>query len=543
MKIIKKTLALVLSLIIICSLSSVCFAANGEQSLYPVLFIPGFGQSETKVYSEGGEYLGDVASFDLPGLNDVSSIVKEVITPVLLSSLTRKDVNLSQAVVDAMDDIFKPFSLNDDGSYVYKRVIRRFNKPYSELSKEDQAYIYSKISLNGLDKAYDDVRYYYTYDSFGSIETAAKELHEYIHEVILAQTNADKIDIVPISQGGTVFAMYLDMYPEDYKYIRKVVNMIPAFDGSEIVGDIMTDDVTIYDIDELHESILPSLLGENDTTYLISIALRLALSTDTLQEVLKAALNYAKSQLVVKSSAMWALCPSDDYEKVKEEYLSDAKYSTVYAETERYALARRNLVQNIETLMANGTVVHTLAFYNQKYLISDLIGSSKNNCDGLLAVSSPSLGATAAPLGNVLGSDYLTNAVCTNQNHNHISPDQTVDASTGAFPENTWYIKNASHIAANSREDVKNFAAKLITDDTVTDIYSYEGYSQFIDFEDYIASSKVVDGYNYYYDKDGNYMYKEKTESSTESGFSFWKIPYTLFNICFRILHSKGFGV
>lgn len=542
MKILKRMIAIVLCFVLILSCSAVAFAAQTDSEKNPVVFIPGFGQSETKVYDENGEYLGDVASFDLPGLEDYYSIVKKILSPLVLSSITRSDKELSNAVSDVMKDIFKPFALNDDGSYVYERVVRKLDAPYSKLSKEDQAYIDSKMSLNNLDKAYDDVRYFYTYDSFGSIDTAARGLHEYIHNVVLAQTGADKFDIVPISQGGTVFAHYLDLYPEDWKYIRKVINMIPAFDGSEIVGDIMSDRVTIYDIDTLHEELLPSLLGENATTYIISVVLRLALSTKTTEKILHSALDCAKDILVSKSSAMWALCPSKDYEAVKSTYFANGKHSQVYSETERYAQSRRNLPSNLTALMESGVVVHTIAFYDGKYLVGDLFGSVENNCDGLLAVSSSTIGATAAKLGQTLPADYVSpHTYCTDETHNHISPDRIVDASTGYLPENTWYFKGAEHAKANGREDVKDFATQLITNDSITDIYSYPGFSQFINPTERIADIQISDeGIISYYDADEKFMYSEKKAEEQEDSFSFWKVPYFMLNTCFRILHSLG---
>lgn len=542
MKNMKRIIAVVLCFVLAFSCSAVAFAAEADSEKYPVVFIPGFGQSETKVYDENGEYLGDVASFDLPELENISSIVKKLLSPLVLSAISRGDKELSKAVSDVMYDIFKPYALNDDGSSVYKREVRRFNAAYSELSQEDKDYIDGKVSLNRLDKAYDEIRYFYTYDSFGSIETAARELHEYIHNVVLAQTSADKIDIIPISQGGTVFAHYLDLYPEDWKYIRKVVNMIPAFDGSEIVGDIMTDAVTIYDIDALHEELLPVLLGEEETAYIISIVLRLALSTKTTEKVLRTALDCARDILVTKSSSMWALCPSDDYETAKNTYFGDGKYSEVYSETERYAQSRRNLPSNLSALMESGVIVHTIAFYDGKYIVGDLFESVENNCDGLLSVSSSTLGATAAKRGQTLGENYVSpHTYCNDETHNHISPDLVIDASTGYLPENTWYFKGAEHEKANRREDVKDFATQLIINDSITDIYSYPGFSQFVDPEERVAAVEISDdGIISYYDAEGKFMYSEKKPQEKEDTFTFWKVPYFMLNTCFRILHSLG---
>ena len=542
-KTLKKITAVILTLLMVFSVSSVAFAA--EEKIAPVVFIPGFCQRETKVYDDNGEYLGNLATFELAALNNVTDIVAELITPLLSSVITRTDAELSSTVHDYMYEIFKPFALNDDGSYVYNRVVRSFNLPYSQLPREDQLHVYGHISLNSLPKAYDDVRYFFTYDSFGSIIDAANKFHDYLHNIVMAQTGADKLDIVPISQGGTVFAMWLDLYPEDAKYIRKVVNFVPAFDGSEIVGDIATDSVNIYDIEKVHEEILPALLPDSDLAYQISLALRVALDTETTEKLLRSAVDAARDILLRKSSMMWGLCPAEDYAAAKDILLGDERYSAVRAETDRYDEARKNLKNNIQSLMDKGISVHNLVCYDGKYIVGDLFESKDNNCDALLAVSSPSLGATAAKLGETLPADYVSEATyCSNPAHNHISPDRVIDASTGYLPENTWYFKGVAHDRLNSREDVKNFAAQLIMNDSIKDIYTYPGCSsQFINPKDNIASSKEADGFISYYDADGNFMYREAAPEEKTEGFSFWKILATVMNFLFKFLKHLGFNI
>ena len=54
-----------------------------------------------------------------------------------------------------------------------------------------------------------------------------------------------------------------------------------------------------------------------------------------------------------------------------------------------------------------------------------------------------SVGATCAPFDGTLPADY-EQPLC--PDHDHISPDLKIDASTCALPESTWFIKNASHL-------------------------------------------------------------------------------------------------
>ena len=69
----KKAVSLVLALALMISVSAVCFAAH-ETEKTPVILIPGFGQSQTLVYDDNGEFLGDISTFELAGLETKRSL-------------------------------------------------------------------------------------------------------------------------------------------------------------------------------------------------------------------------------------------------------------------------------------------------------------------------------------------------------------------------------------------------------------------------------------------------------------------------------------
>lgn len=536
----KRLLSVLLVLLLLLSCTSASFAAGRktEAEKTPIVLIPGFGQSETAVYDNDGTYLGNINSFVLPGLNDTGAILKKVLGPVLASAATKMDVGLTDAVEGVMDDIFKPYSLNDDGTPVYNKVVDYYGDAFSNLPPEAQQIVQHHISIHGLEE-YNDVRYYFTYDTFGSIKEAGDGLHDYIHNVVLKQTGAKQVTLVPVSQGATVLTQYLADYPEDYPLFKKIISMIPAFDGAQILGDIMTDNVKIYDINYDHETVLPQLIG-GDLGYQISLALRFALSERQLKKVLAAALEKARQKLVVNSTSMWALVPAADYAKVKEHFLCDGRHDKIFAECEAYDAARRALPATLHKLKDDGVSIQIVCCYGTGNTFPYLFGSGNLNSDDLLTPASASLGATYANLGETLGDDYVCKGThCKNKAHNHLSPDRMIDASTCEFPENTWFFKNVKHREANLRNDLKDFAAQLILRDDIQDIYTYPGYEgkQFIDPKDAVAHT--IDGKNangetirYYYDKDWHFLYSE-VEPEPET-FSVWKLFATLTNKIFR---------
>ena len=66
---------------------------------------------------------------------------------------------------------------------------------------------------------------------------SAANLNEYIQQVKKA-TGHDKVNLLNVSLGGTIFTAYLDAY--GYKDINQVVNAVSATDGSEIIADFLT---------------------------------------------------------------------------------------------------------------------------------------------------------------------------------------------------------------------------------------------------------------------------------------------------------------
>lgn len=536
----KSFLSFILCISILLSCSAFAFAAK-EPDLTPVVIIPGFGQSETIVYDEDGNVMGDTSEFSLESLK-TNKLIKNLTDPKKLSALISKTPDLGKYVAEMLGDMLAAFRKNNDGTPVHKTVVRHFDKPYSQYTAEEKAEVDKHISIDGLD-AYNSVRYYFTYDTFGSFYESAESLHKFITEVVLPQTGAKKINIVPVSQGGALFAGYLDLYKEDGKYFKKVVSMVPAFDGSIIVGDIFNDRIKIYDADYLDDTALPLLFGDlfggKAKGYAVSAVLRALLSNEQQTDLIKKALRSVIECLALNNTMMWTLCPTADYEGAKARLLSDDAHASLRSETDRYIEARANLVGNMQELMENGTVVHSICCYGGGCYLPYLFENGHKNADDLLTPASSSLGATSADTGKTLGKDYVSpHTYCSDPTHNHISDDDVIDASTSALPENTWFFSGVSHMGLNNRNDVKDFAAQLIVNDSIVDVYTYPGQSQFVKLPEYTAV-KGENGLTYYYAPDGSFVYAMK-EKAQENSFDIaaGKLFYSFVKVLSKFIRS-----
>ena len=101
------------------------------------------------------------------------------------------------------------------------------------------------------------------------------QLYDYI-QMVKAQTGHDKVTIVPISQGGSIASAMFEYHPEVIDDLHKVLFIVPALDGSTIIGDVFNDRVNFLDSDYLYHGFLEELtLLDEHTAALIEILLRI----------------------------------------------------------------------------------------------------------------------------------------------------------------------------------------------------------------------------------------------------------------------------
>jgi pimeloyl-ACP methyl ester carboxylesterase len=328
--------------------------------------------------------------------------------------------------------------------------------PYSvaRCTPQEKNFIYSSMRLtNYTEIAGEDHLYYFAYSSFGNNLEIAEELYEYIQQV-KRETGHDKVNLVPVSLGGTIANTLLEYYPQVYTDLNRVLYIVPALDGSSIVGDIYTDNLSLSD-DMLYNKLAPSLLEGGYLGYVINIAMRL-LPKEVLRAVLDKAIDSLFESALLNCTVMWSLVPSWAYPEAAAKHLSEPEQAEIKRQTDLYYQAQRNSRANILKLVESGVDVLNIVDYNQ--MLYAIAGSyDELNADGVIHLDSTSMGATSGYIDTPLPEGYVQqDTYCTHPGqHNHISPDGIVDASTGILPESTWYFRNQHH-EGTGRNDVSS---------------------------------------------------------------------------------------
>lgn len=493
----KKFLALILAVSVILS-SGICLMAGAavpdcDCDHCPSIVIPGVFQSEVKYYDDNGNEMLNADGEPYPApffLDDTGTIVKaalsEALLPIagMLISQNAKDTKAANAVADVLGSVLGSKIGSDNmGNVIGNVKATKYDTALSNLSKHDQDYALDQIPLNDyVDICGMDHLYFFSYMSFDNIQRLVEELYQLI-QTAKRETGHDKVNLVPISQGGSLENALMQYYIDNgYDFaadINRVCYIVPAADGASVLGEIFHYGL-LDDPEALYGTMFPSLLEEDQEwlAYLINLILRIMPNADV-NRIIDTAVDILVEKYLGYSTAMWALIPSGDYPESAEKYLSDPEDAYIREQTDWYYNAQLNHRKYILDFKAQGVEFFDICDYN--YSLYQICDSWDDvNGDGIIQLDSTSLGATSAPVGCVLPEDYVQqNTYCSDPTHNHMDEERIVDASTGILPETTFYFKGQDHEKTARNDVIIRLATRILTDNDFVDIYSDPGYPQF----------------------------------------------------------------
>lgn len=491
MKNIKKLVSVLLAIVMLTSSLTVFSSATEATTSYvpdydtetPVIIVHGMSQNNTYLLDENGEWAKNSDGKYITGwpLNiDIPALLKTALPSLLKSVIFRRDCGLTDSIYDAVFAALSVIVKDKEGKYINNIEVPCYECPMSDLPESVKEEYYDFLPIQELGEIVgEDKVYYFGYDSLGDVQYETDKLYKYIHEVVLPQTGSKTIKICPISQGGTIAVNFLDKYPQDYDIIEKMVFVVPAIDGSDIIGDLLTKNLSVfYDDEDLYMNLMVNLLGDTPLAYIINMVLRI-LPDDVLKATLHSLLEGLIDVAVRPNSMIWALCPTEYYPKAREMWLTD-DYATIRAQVDRFMESRADFEENLYTLMGKGCKAYDVACYDV-----NLFPLCKNyktkNADRVIHAASPAMGATFADIGTTLGENYVAKGTyCNNPEHNHLSPDGVVDATTGLLPCTTWYFKGQAHEQLPQNDVALKLSIRIMTDNNMVDVYSNpEAYPQF----------------------------------------------------------------
>ena len=460
-----------------------------DDDVIPTIIVPGLFQSETKYYDENGNVAlnANGEPYKMPFFLDtteeiIAKAVEEALLPIanLVIDQEDKDQMAANAVADILcETLLGKQQLDENGQFINDIRATPYNDSFDGLSKHDQETILDHFPMEYYIKhAGADKLYVFSYPSLDNMISTAKRLCDYV-QFVKEDSGYDKVNIVPISQGGSVFNAVMQIYAEEGRSLaedfNKIVFAVPALNGSTLVGEIMEFGLIDEDY-EIYRDMIPALLGKDDVvSAAINVALRIFPNAD-LNNLLDTVFDVFIRDYARYSTCLWGLCPTENYPGARAIYLSDESTKNIVEQTDWFYQAQLNSDANILKAQAEGVLIFDIVDYNVP--LFHLVDSWDDiPADGIIQLDSTSMGAYGVNNDVKLPADYVTPAEldhCTDPaNHNHKDPQNLIDVRTGLLPESTFYFYKQSHESSASNDVFMKLASSILMDSNFTSVHSY----------------------------------------------------------------------
>lgn len=398
-------------------------------------------------------------SFD-EAFSDAETIraIINVVIDLLFSAFTRNCSISEEDVKTIVRNLFK-FNLVDEEGNSHPRVVTpRYAMPVSEypwaegedgeMRSEARERFFSAIPCEDIAKEkfgenYEDYLYVFNYGAFSYTSKNVEGLHDFI-ETILAnnKVGASEVILVPMSMGASVTTAYLDAYPTRAEnHVKRVVGIVGAWDGTEIIADMLTQKYCEpMSADLFYNGLISDLVGE-PWGYVVNIALRL-FPKQVLRDFIDMALRGLASDLFGPTPSLANMAPLDRYEEVMATGFITS--DVVRAEVDAFYNAKARLhTETIPNLQNEGVEFSFIAGYGLPFgaCTSDysLFGFMENgpitNSDEIINIDSTAPGTSYVPY----------NEKFEDTEGRILSPDGSIDASTCYYKETTWYFYQQKH--------------------------------------------------------------------------------------------------
>lgn len=478
----KKILSVFLCVIMLFSLSAAAFAAD---DVTPVIVVSGMGAFP--LVDENGESVWPVSS------DKMIKNISQMILPTIGSALLNDWTIFNSFAMSPLYDIFEPISCDENGDSVHAVTAQIFPGSAASYKEEFEQRESSEIAVvRGVaDEIGWDNTYYFYYDWRKNPLDIADELNETVKQA-MAECGSDKVSLFAMSFGGMVTSSYIYKYGTDN--IKNIVYGSTAFEGVEMLGKLFSNQIDI----NISEAIvyLSSMVKENAVAASVlglssdmfskygtsgekAVDAYLAMVVSTISDPLY---KEVFAQTFAHFKGMWCLMPGEYYESAKEYMSTTSTISeSFFASTDEYFYnVQAKNEELIENAQANGTNVYIIGAYG--YAEIPVTKGEANQTDMLIDTYLMTGGCTVAPYGKTLSDvTYEKGTTCTA--HNHASTDGIVDASTAMLPEQTWVIKDMTHVEFNYAHESNDLAVWLVTSDERVNVYSNEKYPQFVQID------------------------------------------------------------
>ena len=475
----KKILALLLSTVMVFSLCSPVLAAEEAVVDYdgnPVVIVRGIDFGGLVNLDDGSKAMKI----------SIGDILDTVIEVLLAKFVYEKEDFIVSPALDLVWDIMGPIASNPDGSSTDPNVgMKQYYGNISEFEELNEEFFLASgegnLALSLFERIGEENVYYFTYDWRKSPEKIAAELDRFI-KMVQEKSGKEKVHIAALSMGGMVTTAY--MYYHGNDALESVAYLSAAHNGTYVCGDALNGRI-VFEPDTLEKALLNLIEddGFNFATWFVLLLARISGVTDMLCDFVNDFVQDSSAQVysgglrdvLGTALGMWALCPDDDFATGREFIFDgvEAEYASVLEQLDGVEAFVKSTEATINKAYADGVKVIFTSNYNQPLI--PIYPRATLNSDSTLESELTSNFATFADFGETLSADYIATRA-----PEYISADKVVDASTCLYPEYTWFIKDADHVAFKYGSQFADFAIDLILSEEQPTVGNMTKYQRFM---------------------------------------------------------------
>ena len=498
----------------------------------PVVVINGYENNILYNYPMSGEKVSARATQAFPpDENDLYMYAKMIVEYIMMGEGYYDEV--TNTIFPEVSEMFVNLICNNDGTVRDnlgpKKLYRSLKYYQNDTALLEE--VAGDIGLACAEEAGYDKVFVYSYDWRLSPMDLASELNTFIEEYVKPQTGADQVTIVAEGIGGNVAQAYITTYqkPLGYSGIKNFVTINSTAQGMTMIGALFTGQIDVDPngvvrwLDDWSDY-LPTAFASWLVNYIMNTEYELyhavgCVDTYLIHELSDIYDLYIRN-IIKNNAGLWACVPwTDDdyayYEAMDFLYPADGQQmnATLKYKVEQYHEVQRTAADVLKEMKEAGKGVSVVSGYGmQFYPIVDGLDyqkSASETSDGIVDTKYSSYGATCAYL-NTEWTGYQIDIQQIDDGHNHLNTQYnsasmfqgSIDASTCALPENTWFIyglKNGYLHTAN--DDAYYFINTLVFADADFDVWENPYYPQYMYYNRF--SDKL-----YVYDKhDVDYLY------------------------------------
>ena len=314
---------------------------------------------------------------------------------------------------------------------------------------------------------------------------SADQLNDYIDRV-LELSGAEKVTLTAHSLGGVVMMCYFVKYGHDK--VKSVCFNTTAIYGETYTGELLSGKIRIHTEDLQYY--LGFITDETEYDYLIFSIVDMLQKAGLLdfvsrfgnlmiEKISEKVLPAVLIPLFAHWLTIWAMIPDEYVDDclayVFDDVMKDSgvDYTVLREKIDAYNTQVR--AHRDETLdeMNNNKSISLYVISRYGYASLPLTPSYENMSDGVIDTARSSFGATTAKFGDKLTAEQIA------AGGRYVNPEQTIDASTCRFPDQTWLIRNYPH--ANNYDSLEKMIDTLLYSSGQATIDTYKEYPQYLE--------------------------------------------------------------